>query len=479
MGYNVTPSATTSATNRNYINSQVLSTAYSSVTIEKPSVYDELVRGFGSGNISTFLKMMDRESLTDNPVFIHGEKDWIRDVIKVAASSGHGAGAAVTLTVASAYRDSVSNSAAPEYSASGSTTNIMPIAQDVIQVPNGSGGFVECLVTAVSGNDFTIYPVVTGETVPNVTASTEIIRTGTAVKEGSSATSSRSTQISSYTNNVQRMRDYHEVTGTALSSVTWLNNLGEDGNGNAWYLEGIRDVYINHQNDCEFQMLTSQKITNATLTAVSGQGTTIKTEGYIPFVESNGQREQYTEGSWSLTDLENMVKKLYKYKGSTENALWVGHNLSIEIDNVMRNSEGLKAGGIQYAGVGGEERSVKFGFNSFTYGDISFHKKTLEAFTSPVVFGADGFKYANMGLVIPMDNTIVAKDGTNSASTTVPSLRMECLDRPDMTNGYREWVTGGAGLDDPTDGDDVMKVHLLSEKGLHAFAGHRHGQFYV
>lgn len=477
MGYNVTPSAVRTTNNRNYVNSQAISSSITNLNLEKPIVDPNLVRGF-RGLLTTFVSSMGAMNGVDNPWYSHVEKDWIREIVKPSASvaAGSTAGASVNISAASGYVQNISNSAAPEYFESSTSAAYVPAVGDILVVPNGASP-VQVLVTAVSAAQFTIFPLLAGDTIPAVGTSTEIVRIGTAFPEGSSAAAPRASRISGYENNLQSFRDAFKVTGSASTSVTWLENLGESGNGYAWYLEGIRDTVDNHETDCEVTMLVGEKATNTTLAAVAGQGTTTTTEGLTPFVESNGQREDYASAI-DLGDIADMSKALWKYQGAKENYLWVGHGLSVSIDDLLRTSSGLTAGGIMYSNIS-EDKAANLNFKSFTYGNVTYHKNVLEAYTQPNLLNATGLQYDIQGLVIPADNVNAPKDGLRGQTESVPSLRINYLDREDAVNGYKEWATGAAILDTPTDDEDAMTIHILSQKGFEGFAGHRFGQFYT
>jgi hypothetical protein len=152
--------------------------------------------------------------------------------------------------------------------------------------------------------------------------------------------------------------------------------------------------------------------------------------------------------------------------------------LSVSIDDLLRTSSGLTAGGIMYSNIS-EDKAANLNFKSFTYGNVTYHKNVLEAYTQPNLLNATGLQYDIQGLVIPADNVNAPKDGLRGQTESVPSLRINYLDREDAVNGYKEWATGAAILDTPTDDEDAMTIHILSQKGFEGFAGHRFGQFYT
>jgi len=465
------------ATVRNYLNSQIVDSSYSSITLDKPEVGDSLVRPYGLGYLSSLVSMIGNKNIVQNPHYSHSEENRIRDVIVATATAG-AAGAEVTFTVDASKQATNSNSAAPEYGTSGSTVVTMPQQNDVILVPNGSGGHVQCVVTSTtdSSYEFTATPKITGENIPTVTTAVEIAIIGTQFGESSSEPSAVNPTLTSYTNNTQIFRRKAKVSGSAMGNLTWFDNLGENENESYWFYEGVRTQKANLFNDRETSLLVGEATTNTTLTGTSGFGTTKSTSGLVPFIEANGQREQYTAGSLALTDIESMSKKLFKQRGSTENMMVGGHDLIFEFDNLIRTSEGLKAGGVQYAGMGGEKRAVDLGFDSINYGGITYHYKPLEVMTSPELLGATGLTYKNMGLVIPLGNVVASMDEFGNDRQNVPNLRINCLS--DGKGGSREYVEVARNAME-TDGNDEFVINLLSECGFEGFAGQRFGQYYV
>ena len=462
---------------QNYINSQIVDANYSNgLTAEYPEVGDMLIRPYGLGYLSSLVSMIGNKNTISNPHYSHAEENRIRDVIVATATAG-AAGAEVTFTVDASKRATISNSASPEYIASGTTDVTMPQKYDVILVPDGSNAWVQCVVSeTTSSNTFKAVPKISGENIPTVTTAVEIPIIGTQFGEGSSEPDAVNPTLTSYTNNTQVFRKKAKVSRTAKSTLTWFDNLGENENESGWFYEGVRTQKANLMNDKETTLLVGEGTTNTTAAALSGLGTAKSTTGLVPFTEANGQREQYTSGSLALTDLESMSKKIFKQRGSTENMLPAGHDFIFEMDNLIRTSEGLKAGGVQYAGMGGEKRAVNLGFDSVNYGGITYHYKPLEVFTSPELLGAEGLTYKNMGLVIPLGNTIAAMDEFTDDRQEVPNLRINCL--RDAEHGDSEYIeVAYNGLQ--TNGNDDFVINMLSECGFEGFAGQRFGQFYV
>jgi len=169
-----------------------------------------------------------------------------------------------------------------------------------------------------------------------------------------------------------------------------------------------------------------------------------------------------------------MIAKLKKFRGASENLLVGGNEFITGVDDIIRTSEGMKAGGIQYAGIGGEERGVRFGFDHFIRSGVTFHYKSLQAFDDPDSFGATNSSFAKLGLVIPTGNTTSYNYGRQV--TSVPTMRMVYLSVDGEANGYKEWVTGSAGAVS-TNQTDAQQINMRDRKGFEVFGLNRFGIF--
>ena len=171
----------------------------------------------------------------------------------------------------------------------------------------------------------------------------------------------------------------------------------------------------------------------------------------------------------TMADFDAAVKSLDKYRGSKEMALYAGINLSLDIDDLLAAQGAYAAGGANYGTfANNKDMALNLGFNSFSRGGYTFHKKTYDLFNRPDLLGGDGFKYNGYGMCIPMDSQRDARSGEK-----IPSLRM----RYKASNGYsremEHWLTGGAILQNKTNGIDELRCHYRTERGFEGFAPNR------
>ncbi len=469
MGFNTTPATTANYTNNTYVDSLALTYDQS---IRKPNIDPTLVNPFGNQMISGFCEMTMAMNGIKNNEYIHVESDYIKEVVKLAGNELAGsAGGEVTHTIATAYKwDAANNGGAYVQTLPANTTSYPVRVNDVLMFPNRVKG----LVTFVDGADYKVIPLNPTDAIPAVATTDTIIIAYNLMGEASSQRTSSSKTVFEYKNTIQTLRNDHKVTDRETATETWFENLGKDGNSSGWYNEAVYDAYKVLMVELEQSMLIGDQVTNTTLADTSGFGTVLGSQGLIPWMEAYGNVETYNVGSFALDDFDSLAAKLVKYEGSRKNTMWVGHTLSVEIDNLMRATTGLTAGGISYNGTPSDSRSVAFGFGEITYGGFAFDKKHLSIFDKPWGLGAEGQKFTNMGLVIPSDNVIVPQFGGGTSS--VPSLRLNYLETKGSNMGFRQWETGGLAQI-PTSDVAELNVHMTCDRGFEGFAANRYGIF--
>lgn len=474
MGFQTTPSAGGSATSHNYIDT--MSIAYNQ-SLRKPHVDGKLVHAFGNDMISGFCESMGNYEGVNNIEYFHVEKDRIKEILQGTCTTG-GANASVTFTITNG--SSVVYNATPYNTNNTVNGDFEPVRKDdILLFPNGVQGRV---TSNPSSNTVTVIPTVLGTAIPTTVASDEVVVLSSIATEFQGARTSYNTKTWTYSNNLSHIYDTHKVSATAMGEKTWFNNLGEDGNESAWWYEGVADTYKNVMTNLEQFMVVGKQFTNTTMTNASqAEAEALAGRGIITDIETYGNVETYTAGSFALTDLENMGLNLVQNKGSEENTLWCGYALKVELDNLFRTSEGLKAGGVVYSTAEGssfgETRRAAFEFDHVSYGGFKYFIKRLDMFNNPQGLGAAGQSYTNMGLLIPNDNTVV-EQFQGSSGIGVPSLRLRYLDIPNYTRGYREWPSGGA-LDNPTDENTQALFTFDVYRGIECSGLNRWGQFTV
>ena len=474
-----TPSVSANvATTHNWVSSMD-----ATLSVLEPSVGKTLTQRYGLQDMTGLIEMWDG-GLNKVPVgqlyYDHFEEDWLHSIVKLDANGGGGAGASVTLTVAAAYQYSYPSTAQTPYIVTGAT-NTMPLLNgQEIQFPNG----VQARVTGItySAGTFVATPKVTGESIPAVLTTDEIIVIGNSHNEQSGQPGSRNSRVFRYRNNLQIQKWDSTTSGSAMGERIWFEIPASNGmpGGYLWMFKAQQDEFKRAKNEQAMTFLTGVKTTNTTLANIAGQEQNVTTEGLIPFVTNFGNVDTYNlVPGITLDDWETYVTtKIDKFRGAMENGVGVSINLRRGMEAFIRDN--MKNGAISYGMFNGDKQKyIDFGFDSFQTLGYTFHMKTLTEFNYPNALGAAGQAYANMGIVFPMERG-VANLGAGKEKTIVPPMRINYMssEGSGSPNGrvysrqWEEWYTGAAnGIYTGT--TDEVAYHMRSHWGAEFFAPNR------
>jgi len=452
-----TPSSfSLAATTENYLTSSQVITSYTKAMKE---VDPNVVYRFGdeSLGIDELFTNLGQTKGVESITFEHYEKDHIRELLKVVTTPT----AAATMTIAVDTPGNIYPYGATNfYQGNPATANKWGAnvrVNDLLEI-----GGVRCKVISVSDpmtlTTTFVAKSIDGTDIPS--GETEIIIVGNAWAEMTDQPNGRETRLIKYSNDIQIIKDSYKVSGSAMGQKAWVNVQGQ----NKWYFEGIADTRKYFSSMCDLSYLVGEKIT----TTDSAFNSTNQMEGLIPAINSYGVVEAYTTGVGGLTlgDFANVADAFAKNRGAQENMVLSGVGFKRQLSDVLRASDGLKAGGVQYAGLGGEGRAVNLGFESFTYSDYTFHTKTLQAFNDPKTLGADSSVYKDYAIVIPTGTTTAFNYGQEKVVVPSMSLVHQEVEGEDM--GYYEWITGAAGGARNSE-NDSMKVNMRARKSIELY----------
>ncbi len=441
----LTPSAVQVATSFNYVSSvDLVSGGTTANLIHSRDVDEQLIKRYGDQGITGLLELHGAKKECTNNLFEHYEEDFIHNNFtgSIAAESGNQG----TLTV-SADDDDASGRHALRVG-------------DLIQ---NAGGNIY-LVQSGSAVTWKVQLVGTAETA--IIASSEFAIIGNAYAEGTGQPEGLTPRVHHYQNHTQIIKETFEVTGSEATNVTYLKTDG----GYLWYLKGEADTHKRFQDYCELACVLGTASAASTVdTGDSGGSRVFTTEGLLPFIEGKGQSMDLGSSAITMADFDAAVKSLDKFRGAKEMALYAGINLSLDIDDLLAAQGAYAAGGANYGTfANNKDMALNLGFNSFSRGGYTFHKKTYDLFNHPSLLGADGFNYNGYGMCIPMDSQKDARSGEK-----VPALRL----RYKAANGYsremEHWLTGSAVLQNKTNQTDTLQCNYRSERGFEGFAPNR------
>lgn len=455
------PTSVQTATNENYVSALTATSG----NLHKRDVSEQLVKRYGDQGITGLLELMGAKAPTTQSTFEHYEEAFLHNdlVFQFNTSvSADGTGSEAITVQAGSLHD---NKSAIRVG-------------DILLLEDGTQCYVQARASETAA---TIYPLTSSGFVSAFAQDVDVnaVIIGNAFSEGSAQPEGLTPRIHEYSNQVQIIKESFEVTGSEATNVVYVKVDNEEmGSGYLWYLKGEADTYKRFMDFAEIQMVLGNTISNTTLTATSStlDGTSYSnstlrgTEGLLPFIENKGQSMDLGASAITMADFDAIVKSLDKYRGAKENALYAGINLSLDVDDLLAAQGAYAAGGANYGTFqNNKDMAMNLGFNSFTRGGYTFHKKTYDLFNHPKLLGATGQKYNGYGIIIPMDTQKDARSGE-----MIPSLRI----RYKAANGYsrdmEHWLTGSAVLQNKTNTEDVLKSHYRCERGFEGFAANRY-----
>jgi hypothetical protein len=466
----IKPSAVQIATNENYVSALTATSGQ----FRQRDVSEKLVKRYGEQGITGLMELMGSKAPSSNTTFEHYEETFVHNSVTGRFPGASPGAASITMALQASGGYSSNFIGSDEY------TPVRP--GDILRDKDGDMFYVTATsMPSDSTYTVTMYSIASGGAGSKSTGvDYEFAIIGNAHPEGGVQPDGLSPLIHEYSNKCMILKESFEVTGSEATNIVYVKVDNEKmGSGYVWYLKGEADTYKRFLDYSEIMMMLGEDIDNTTL---EGVNTTFKsgtaqsnatlrgTQGLLPWIESNGQSMDLGSASITMADFDAMIKSLDKYRGAKEYAMYSGINLSLDIDDLLAAQGAYAAGGANYGAFqNNKNMALNLGFNSFTRGGYTFHKKTYDLFNHPRLLGASGFNYNGYGVCIPMDTQKDAKSGDS-----IPSLRI----RYKAANGYsrdmEHWLTGSAVLQNKTNTTDVLQSHYRCERGFEGFAANRY-----
>ena len=454
-----TPANSAVATTSNYVSStDLIASGDTGALLHKRDVDEQLVKRYGNQGVTGLMELLGNKKETTNRTFEHYEETFLHNVF-TAAHQGSG------VFIIDATDTDGGDSDADKQGAARDGDLLLGASGTMYYVTKDSASPDEIVLKKVSDGDLA------GAT------DTEFAIVGNAYAEQTGQPGGLTPKVHHYSNKCQIIKDSFVVSGSEATNAIYVKvNSPKSGTGYLWYLQGEADTYQRFQDYAELAMIVGQA-GDGTLSNADGNedgsstniNTVHTTEGLLSFIENKGQSMDLGSSAITMADFDAAVKSLDKYRGSKEMALYAGINLSLDIDDLLAAQGAYAAGGANYGTfANNKDMALNLGFNSFSRGGYTFHKKTYDLFNRPDLLGAAGFKYNGYGMCIPMDSQRDARSGEK-----IPSLRM----RYKAANGYsremEHWLTGGAILQNKTSDVDELRCHYRTERGFEGFAPNR------
>ncbi len=457
-GMVATPSNVAVATTSNYVGTSTLINADGTdgIPLHKRDVDEQLIKRYGDQGITGLMELLGSKKETTAQTFEHYEETLLHNHFTGSISSND-------LTIDTAFddtNDSAGNTAVRDGDLLLGNTGVMYYV----------AGKADGSASTQPEDNFQLKLVSNGNLAGDA-ADTSFAIVGNAYAERTGQPVGITPRVDQYQNKCQIIKESFTVSGSEATNAVYVKvNSPEMGTGYLWYLQGEADTYQRFQDYAELAMIIGQSAVGLEDGATDGVGAAVvTTEGLLPFIENKGQTMDLGSSAITMADFDAAVKSLDKYRGSKEMALYAGINLSLDIDDLLASQGAYAAGGANYGTfANNKDMALNLGFNSFSRGGYTFHKKTYDLFNRPDLLGGSGFKYNGFGMCIPMDSQKDAKSGEK-----IPSLRM----RYKAANGYsremEHWLTGSAVLQNKTNETDELRCNYRTERGFEGFAPNR------
>jgi len=457
------PTSVAMATQDNYVSS------LTTLALHKREVDERLIKRYGDQGITGLLELVGAKKECTQTQFEHFEEAFIHNTVSLDFNDGGVPTSGAAVEVMHINDSDLADGGIV------ATNQSHPVRLgDILLSQTGQMGIVTSAPTAAAEPTFNMYPINTWNA-NNAQGQTWTI-IGNEWGENTSQPESILPRVHEYSNKCMIIKESFEVSGTEATNVIYFKVDSQHfGSGYLWYLKGEADTYKRFQDYQELMMILGKSVSNSNLTSAVASSSFTNggirgTEGLLEFIENRGQSMDLGSASITMADFDAIVKSLDKYRGAKEYALYAGINLSLDIDDLLAAQGAYAAGGANYGTFqNNKNMALNLGFNSFTRGGYTFHKKTYDLFNHPKLVGATNFNYNGYGICIPMDTQKDAKSGDK-----IPSLRI----RYKAANGYsremEHWLTGSAVLKNKTNTEDNLKCHYRTERGFEGFGANRY-----
>tara|TARA_B100001113_G_C21112290_1_gene623797 strand:+ start:1321 stop:2757 length:1437 start_codon:yes stop_codon:yes gene_type:complete len=457
------PTSVALATQDNYVSS------LTTLAMHKREVDERLIQRYGKQGITGLLELVGAKKECTQTQFEHFEEAFIHNTVSLDFNDG-----GVPTSGAAKEVMHINDSDLSDGTLEATNQHHPVRLGDICLSETGQMGIVTSAPTSAAEPLFDMYPINTWNS-SNANGQTWTI-IGNEWGENTSQPDSILPRVHEYSNKCMIIKESFEVSGTEATNVIYFKVDSQHfGSGYLWYLKGEADTYKRFMDYQELMMILGKSVSNANLTvAQTGSSFTnggIRgTEGLLDFIENKGQSMDLGSSAITMADFDAIIKSLDKYRGAKEYAMYCGINLSLDIDDLLAAQGAYAAGGANYGTFqNNKNMALNLGFNSFSRGGYTFHKKTYDLFNHPKLVGATNFNYNGYGICIPMDTQKDAKSGDK-----IPSLRI----RYKAANGYsremEHWLTGSAVLKNKTNTEDNLKCHYRTERGFEGFGANRY-----
>ena len=455
-----------------------------------PDVYEQEVERYGNRSIGSFLRMVSAEMPSTSDQIIWTEQGRLHtryaNIIYLSnaatmPTTGTTPAAANAVTTGGNVGNFFVPTAQPTslgITSQGTTavnfrkgqTVMIQAQSSATSAVGGTGAMIKGIVTNVSGQYFQVKSL---GAVPAITTAQRFtaLAYGSEFAKGTGNFNEKlDPSYATFTNSPIILKEHYSINGSDTAQIGWIEVTSENGaSGYLWYLKSEHENRLRWEDYLEMSMVegVKQLNTGATLDFYdSGITATAKgTEGFFEAVEARGNvysdfGAQVSGGA--LTDFDAVLKQLDKQGAIEENMLFLGRDLSLEIDDILAQQNGGYSGGTSF-GVfnNSEDMALNLGFTGYRRGSYDFYKtdwKYLNDFST-----RGGFKDIE-GVLVPAGTSTVY-DQVLGKNIKRPFLHIRYRASETENRKMKSWVTGSVGGASSSPIDE-MRMHYLSERCL-------------
>lgn len=269
-----------------------------------------------------------------------------------------------------------------------------------------------------------------------LTAGDEVsIYSGVSTAEGSKMPLGERPSFDYFAFNMTQKKHVANATDVSLATETYIDSFNNAGEYQGIYSEAIKDIdnaFLRDRMGSFFfgDSITAGRLTDST--ALGGTRSANETLGLFPQTAAYGHTENYTIGSWDLSELDSYILDLAADNVSsvTPLAFYQGIDLNLEWANAISTT--LKYTAVDYTDWiaqtvfgGNKALATHFNFSTFERQGYKFLSMPVPAFSQPDFVGVSGAYWKNRGLIIPLDKNMDPK--SLDPSTQIPSCGLTYL----------------------------------------------------
>lgn len=453
-GASFQPSASRVTLTSNYVHT----TDIAALNLQKQDVNYDIVKKYGNQGLSGYLEALGAVTAVGSDEFKHFEERMLHEELVLAGSS----------SVAALASDA--NTAEATFTCSAAATMKYLRVNAVIQFQNGDLAVVTDHDT--SNTTFKAIPVTVWSEFDTDAAGTatnmngyKFIVVGLEFGKGTDQPTSIEPIVDSVTGRTAIFKESFLVNGSDATQIVHVKvDNGAGKSGYVWYIKGEGDTRRRFEDYCEASLMFGKKKTNAGLDSLGITGQ----DGLLTQAEAKGMTDL---SGTMLTDarVDAWVDAIDRQRGPAEYTAWCGLDVSLALDDWMASKNQTTGIGEQNWGAfnNSKDMAMNFGFESFTRGGYTFHKKLYDMFNDRGMGGSLG--YRKKALFVPSGVQKDPRSGLN-----IPALQIRYREANGYSRKMEHWFTGSAVLANPTSTSDALNCHYRTERGLQVFGANRY-----